>query len=130
MAAIAEAQRAARGLRLHAENMTAERRARLTATLESHFGGPYGEADVAALLLVNTRWRPQRDETHHARVVALLSATPGALANFCMRWRQHFLDTMRPRHLSEFWDVQHHREGEAEEYLRVVPSSVHRLPTQ
>lgn len=40
-------------------------------------------------------------ESHAEKVVAAIG--PGGIGDFADRWRRHFVDTMRPRHLPDDW---------------------------
>uniref|UniRef100_A0A182PGU8 Exonuclease 3'-5' domain-containing protein 2 n=1 Tax=Anopheles epiroticus TaxID=199890 RepID=A0A182PGU8_9DIPT len=44
---------------------------------------------------------------HGERVVAHFKQTPGGLMQLERRWREHFLQTMRPKHLPQLWSVDH-----------------------
>jgi hypothetical protein len=46
-------------------------------------------------------------DAHGAMVVRQLCSTAEDLATFTRRWRQWFLDSMKPQHLSKHWDVDH-----------------------
>uniref|UniRef100_A0A182VWI9 Exonuclease 3'-5' domain-containing protein 2 n=1 Tax=Anopheles minimus TaxID=112268 RepID=A0A182VWI9_9DIPT len=44
---------------------------------------------------------------HGERVVEHFKKTPGGLMQLERRWREHFLQTMRPKHLPQLWSVDH-----------------------
>lgn len=46
-------------------------------------------------------------DLHGATVTRQLCSTATELAAFTRRWRQWFLDSMKPQHLSKHWDVNH-----------------------
>uniref|UniRef100_A0A0B7B1F1 Uncharacterized protein n=1 Tax=Arion vulgaris TaxID=1028688 RepID=A0A0B7B1F1_9EUPU len=41
----------------------------------------------------------------HAQKVVTYVTSNGGLLAFQTRWRQHFLDTMNPQYLPEYWSV-------------------------
>lgn len=44
---------------------------------------------------------------HGERVVEHYKKTPGGLMQLERRWRENFLQTMRPKHLPQLWSVDH-----------------------
>lgn len=49
---------------------------------------------------------------HGLKVVRHFEKEEGGLLALERLWREHFLRTMKPRHLPELWSVEHHRKPE------------------
>jgi exonuclease 3'-5' domain-containing protein 2 len=62
--------------------------------------------DLELLSDLSLRSRPKASETHFARVVKLMK-TDEELDEFCIRFRQFFVDEMKPKHLHPHWSVTH-----------------------
>lgn len=84
--------------------------------------------DPPAQLTTATHLAP--GETHGARVVRGMSEEQ--ILAFSRRWRQHFLDEMKPRFLNEHWRVDHHRSAQVKTASRTSgpPFSTVRLKEQ
>uniref|UniRef100_A0A1E1XBQ1 Putative 3-5 exonuclease n=1 Tax=Amblyomma aureolatum TaxID=187763 RepID=A0A1E1XBQ1_9ACAR len=84
--------------------------ARLEDVLKEHFNVTEVTDDIIQTASdVDTKVYNDDFVPHGQRVVEHFKQTIG-LANFEMRWRQHFLDTMQPKHMPPLWSVDHHRE--------------------
>jgi len=92
---------------------------------DSQGGSGEGEwsLDVSALeldrILALEKKKRKKDKTKshgYLLVAEVLKRGPKELHQFQRMWRQHFLDTMRPRYLSEHWSVDHIKENDIRLY--------------
>ncbi|XP_018494548.1 exonuclease 3'-5' domain-containing protein 2 [Galendromus occidentalis] len=104
-------KRAARALKTAGGKLPESRRIEFINLLEDHFREPLSDAVIdKALRLDEQQWMLDHGLTHAQRVVAKYSKTEGLFA-LESRFRQHFLDTMQPEHLSSKWSVTHNHEA-------------------
>ena len=96
---------AGRALKLSKSSIPETRVAELVKVLQDFFG----VEEVTQELIdqacdIDAR---QTDEGFipHGKLVVRHCAQNGGLLAFQARWRQHFLDTMKPQHLPTFWSV-------------------------
>ncbi|XP_077496666.1 exonuclease 3'-5' domain-containing 2 [Amblyomma americanum] len=84
--------------------------ARLENVLKEHFNVTEVTDDIIRTASdIDTKVYNDDFVPHGQRVVEHFKKTIG-LANFEMRWRQHFLDSMQPQYMPPLWSVDHHRE--------------------
>ncbi len=82
----------------------AERLAELEGIVRRHYGAAELTAElVAEAAALDPYLTPEGYRTHGSLVV---EAVAGDLQGFVERWRQHFLDCMRPSHMPRHWDVE------------------------
>ncbi|XP_077546846.1 exonuclease 3'-5' domain-containing protein 2-like [Haemaphysalis longicornis] len=87
-----------------------ERVALLEDVLRDHFKvDEVTDAIIQAAANVDRRIVNEKFVPHGLKVVEHFKEN-GGLVNFELRWRQHFLDTMKPKHMPPLWSVDHHRE--------------------
>jgi len=99
-----------------------ERKEVLYQTLKEY----YQKSDITnedlkqAAGLPNSVGRVPRDQRHGALVVSNLivnepdgsmnlKATSDKVYEFSRRWRQHFIESLQPKHMSPYWDVDHRK---------------------
>lgn len=109
---------AAMGLLKAAEKLTPERKAMFEQIVREYLGLT---DDASALTEEQLRsagsvdvcqWLRENNATHGLRVVKRYGskAGPGLFALEKL-WRQHFLDTMKPKHLSAKWSIEHNHDA-------------------
>lgn len=87
-----------------------DRAALLEDVLKEHYKvDEVTDAIVQAAADVDTRIVNEEFVPHGLKVVGHFKEN-GGLVSFELRWRQHFLDTMKPKHMPPLWSVDHHRE--------------------
>lgn len=108
------AVRAAKALRLSGEKIPEARRCHLEKLVLDYFSGgeraPPPLAECVQLLKEESPVTTIRNENfvaHGEAVVTALLAEEGGIKKFERRWRQHFVDAMRPRFLPAGWSVNH-----------------------
>jgi hypothetical protein len=81
--------------------LPAERRQEMYSTVEEFLGRPPTGDDLQDLM---RPWWKRDDYIRHAEMVA---AKITDVDEFYRMWRQHFLDTMEPKHMPDGWSVDH-----------------------
>ncbi|XP_053680516.1 exonuclease 3'-5' domain-containing protein 2 [Anopheles nili] len=124
--AMAEIRKAARALLYNASQIPAERRQFLEERLLLLLNGLENGTDANPTELqseqriteltvelleeysnVDISMRNELYCAHGERVVDYFKNIPGGLSQLERRWREHFLRTMRPKHLPPLWSVDH-----------------------
>lgn len=109
---------AGRALRKARESLPQDRVALLEEVLKKHFGVDEVTDDVIRTASeIDTKVYNEEFVPHGFKVVEHYKSTSG-LVTFEMRWRQHFLDTMRPQFMPALWSVDHHKEVLALKYAQ------------
>lgn len=115
---------AARALLTAGEGLPEQRRAELQAVIRSFY---CGEEELTAEMLQQAAGMETRifNESYipHGLKVVRAHAKHGArgLMDLERRWRQHFLTTMRPRHLPPLWSVNHNHDKFLRKYGEDLP---------
>lgn len=86
----------------YAQQIPAERRSLMLTAIRNHYGGIGDDAELLARAL---RENPKRPVPGHVPVSQQVVQGAVDLHAFVMRWRRHFLDVMRPRHMPAHWDL-------------------------
>ncbi|XP_058839592.1 exonuclease 3'-5' domain-containing protein 2-like [Topomyia yanbarensis] len=106
---IADLRKAARALLYCSEKIPAERKKSLERKVQKLV--PKGTEITSALLEHYAHISvaiPNDDYCAHGEKVAEhFKQRPGGLSELEKMWRQHFLRTMKPKHLPELWSVEH-----------------------
>ncbi|CAN8025827.1 unnamed protein product [Ixodes persulcatus] len=111
---------AARALLMHARNnkLPQDRVALLLEVLKDHYGvDRLSEGHVRMAADIDTKVVNMDYVPHGERVVEHFKKN-GGLVHFELRWRQHFLETMKPKFLPALWSVDHHHEVLALKYAQ------------
>lgn len=97
----AMAVRSARALVSHSAKMPPERVAVLKARIAPFLGHDPSDNEIKEL--ANNPWcQTTRQLEHHGALVIPKIAN---LQSFVEMWRRHFLETMKPQHMPEYWDL-------------------------
>uniref|UniRef100_L7M0H0 Putative 3-5 exonuclease n=1 Tax=Rhipicephalus pulchellus TaxID=72859 RepID=L7M0H0_RHIPC len=90
----------------------------LEDVLRKHFGVDEVTDDVIRTASeIDTKIYNEEFVPHGFKVVEHYKSSSG-LVSFEMRWRQHFLDTMKPQYMPAMWSVDHHKEVLALKYAQ------------
>lgn len=109
---------AGRALLVARNALPEDRVALLEDVLKKHFGVDEVTSDIVkAASEIDTRIYNEEFVPHGLKVVEHFKSTTG-LVSFEMRWRQHFLDSMKPRYLPAMWSTDHHQEVLALKYAQ------------
>ncbi|KAH6922111.1 hypothetical protein HPB50_009528 [Hyalomma asiaticum] len=109
---------AGRALLAARNTLPEDRVALLEDVLKKHFGVDKVTSDIVkAASEIDTRIYNEEFVPHGLKVVEHFKSTTG-LVSFEMRWRQHFLDSMKPRYLPAMWSTDHHQEVLALKYAQ------------
>ncbi|GFO20170.1 exonuclease 3'-5' domain-containing protein 2 [Plakobranchus ocellatus] len=96
---------AGRALKLNREAIPENRVAQLEEVLHKHFGTDNLTDDLIDQAAEIDARHTSSDYVPHAKRVVRHMISNGGLLAFQARWRQHFVDTMKPQHLPAFWSV-------------------------
>jgi hypothetical protein len=95
--------RAATALVRFGDRIPAERRAALLRTVEDWAGGHVDEPELERVAHLDARPRGEEGLVDHGAAVVGKLRSLDEVQAFVHRWRQHFLDSLRPRFLPESW---------------------------
>ncbi|GFS01716.1 exonuclease 3'-5' domain-containing protein 2 [Elysia marginata] len=96
---------AGRALKLNRLSIPKDRVSQLESVLCSHFGVDHLTEDLVEQAAEIDARHTSSEYVPHAKQVVRHMISNGGLLAFQARWRQHFLDTMKPQHLPAFWSV-------------------------
>lgn len=96
---------AGRALKLNKLSIPQDRVSQLENVLCSHFGVEELTEDLIEQAAEIDARHTSADYVPHAKQVVRHMVSNGGLLAFQARWRQHFLDTMKPQFLPAFWSV-------------------------
>lgn len=99
----------------HGDKIPAERREFMLRTIRRHYGSATGDAESLARAL---RENPREPVPGHVPVSQQVVQRAADLHAFVVRWRRHFLETMRPAHMPPHWDLTRPISRDAERSVR------------
>lgn len=111
---------AGRALLMNLQNskLPKDRVALLEEVLKNHYGVDHVTEELLSKAAgIDTKIYNADYVPHGAKVVDHVKKN-GGLVRFELRWRQHFLETMKPKFLPSLWSVDHHREVLALKYAQ------------
>lgn len=109
---------AGRALLIARKTLPDDRAMVLEDVLKKHFNVDEVTDDIIKTASeMDTKIYNEEFVAHGMKVVEHFKSTSG-LVSFEMRWRQHFLDSMKPKHMPALWSVDHHREVLALKYAQ------------
>jgi hypothetical protein len=96
--------RAAHALLKHGHEMPETRKEVLSQMIKTFLNKEeVTQEDLKTLSNATFRWK--KSHNHYGQVVMEQVTSPEDVQKFVERWRQHFLTTMKPKHMPEHWDV-------------------------
>lgn len=102
---------AAKALNYAGHKLPRDRRQQLTLVVQKHFNvSDLTPEMITEAATIETRKENSNFVSHGQEVVKKVREE-GKLLEFEKTWRQHFLDTMCPRHLPPLWSVDHRHDG-------------------
>ncbi len=95
------AKSAARALVKHADRMPENVRNEKRRLVAEHLGCPVTDENITSLALSAQQWFEDSKDVHARKVVGSVD-----LQLFVETWRKHFISTMSPKFMPDFWDVK------------------------
>lgn len=104
---IGKSTRAARAIINHGDKIPEERKSLLMATIVNALGGRTPSQQDLEYLASQNPWRISFDDNEtYGRLIARKVVSSSEVQAFSERWRQHFVESMQPKFLPEYWDVR------------------------
>eukprot|EP00118_Oscarella_pearsei_P014632 m.126462 g.126462 ORF g.126462 m.126462 type:complete len:270 (+) comp37899_c0_seq2:1002-1811(+) len=109
---LSKVKSAAKALLQQRNRLPVGRRTELESIIKNHFG----VEEISESLLKESASIDVNSELDdgnyipHGKIIVDAVKAQGKLRDFEKMWRQHFLDTMHPKHLPSLWSVTHNQE--------------------
>lgn len=102
---------AAKALNYAGQNLPSARHEQLTCIVQEHFKTFSLTPEMIQEAATMETRKENSNYVSHGQEVVKKIREEGKLLEFEKMWRQHFLDTMRPRHLPPLWSVDHRHDS-------------------
>ena len=107
---------AAKALNCAGHNLPSARHQELTCIVQKHFKASSLTPEMIQEAATMETQKEKSNYVSHGQKVVREIREEGKLLEFEKMWRQHFLDTMRPRHLPPLWSVDHRHDSLKEKF--------------
>ena len=102
---------AAKALNYAGDKLPLQRHQQLSQIVQDHFNAFHLTPEMITEAATMETRRENSNFVSHGQEVVKKVREEGKLLEFEKKWRQHFLDTMRPRYLPPLWSVDHRHDG-------------------